>query len=156
MGNLEVSQEEVATYMMVDWAKVHERAKRFEEEVELSAEEMRRTLLFFLWSAAEWERRAQLHGFSSKCLPDDTTKGLRVYALRQSAMFHRLIKVFASDWHTCLQPKDLGSEWLAQYSDVIVVQKGWSKIPSVLPPTSAQPDVEPDDVVLLDLDEALE
>ena len=56
----EVSEKEIEEYMLVDWAKAHERAKRFEEEVELCVEEMRRTLLFFSWKASEWERRAEL------------------------------------------------------------------------------------------------
>ena len=54
MYNSEVSQEELESYMMVGWAKALKHAKCFEEEVELSVEEMQRTLLFFLWRAAEW------------------------------------------------------------------------------------------------------
>lgn len=154
-GDIEMSQEEVETYMMADWAKARERARRFEEEVELSEEEMRRTLLFFSWSAEEWERRAQLHGFSGKRLPDDVVEGLRAYALRRSAMFRELIKVFVSDWYACLEPKGLGSKWLSQYSGLIVIRKGRNYIPSIIP-TPTKPDAQPDDEVLADVDEALE
>jgi hypothetical protein len=152
----EALQEEVESYMLVDWARAQERAKRFEEEVELSVEEMRRTLLFFSWKAAEWKRLAQSDGYSSKGLSDEVIEGLRAYAFRRSAMFQELIKVFISDWAACLKPKGLGAELLAQYSDVIVVRKGWNRIPLIIPPTFAQPDAEPDDAVLSDLDEALE
>ena len=71
-------------------------------------------------------------------------------------MFQELIKIFVSDWFAALEPKGLGAEWLAQYSDIIVVRKGWNRIPSIIPPTPTQPDAEPDDAVLSDLDEALE
>ena len=156
MGNTEISEREIEVYVMGDWAKAHERAKRFEEEVELCMEEMRRTLLFFSWSAAEWEQRAQLGDLNGRPLSGDVVQGLQAYALRRSAMFRELIKVFVSDWYTCLEPKGLGAEWLAQYSDVIAARKGWNKIPSIIPPTPAQPDAEPDDAVLSDIDEALE
>lgn len=156
VDDLDVSQEEVENFMMVDWARAHERAKRFEEEVELSVEEMRRTLLFFSWNAGEWKQHAKLEGFGNEGLPDDIIEGLRAYAYRRSAMFQELIKVFVSDWSACLKPKTLGAEWLALYSDVIVVKKGWNRIPSVVPHTTVQPDIQPDDEVLSDLDEALE
>lgn len=55
----ELSEEELKDAMLADWARAHERAKRFEEEVELSVEEMRRTLLFFSWKASEWEGLAE-------------------------------------------------------------------------------------------------
>ena len=152
----DVSQEEIEGYMMVDWAKAHERAKRFEEEVKLSTAEMQRTLLFFSWKAKEWKRRAQLDGFGGKGLSDDVIEGLRAYALRQSEIFQELIKVFVSDWSTCLKPKSLGAEWLTLYSDVIVPQKARHNIPSIIPPSLVQPDAEPDDAVLSELDEVLE
>ena len=156
MDGIEVSQEEIESYMMVDWARAHERAKCFEEEVDLGAEEMCRTLRFFLWKAAEWKKRGELGGFIDKCLSDDVLQGLRAYALRQSAMYGRLIKIFISDWHPSLLPKGLGAEWLSEYSDIIVVRKGWNKIPSIIPSTSTGPDAEPDNMVLSELDEALD
>ena len=156
MDGIEVSQEEIKSYMMVDWARAHECAKRFEEEVDLGAEEMRRTLRFFSWKAAEWKKRGELGGFIDKCLSDDVLQGLRAYALRQSAVYGRLIKIFISNWHPSLLPKGLGAKWLSEYSDIIVVRKGWNKIPSIIPSTSTGPDAEPDDVVLSELDEALD
>ena len=147
MDDVEVSQEEVESYMMVDWAKAHERANRFEEEVELSAEEMRRTLAFFSWKSAEWKQRSRLDGFADKGLPGDIAEGLKAYALRRAAMFRELTKAFVSDWSPCLEPKGLGAEWLPLYSDLIHIRKGWNKIPSIIPPTPAPPDADPDDAV---------
>ena len=141
--------------MMVGWAKALKRAKCFEEEVELSVEEMRRTLLFFLWRAAEWTWHSQLDGFSGKGFLDDILEGLQTYTFRQSAMFQELIKVFVSDWLASLKPKGLGAEWLAQYLEFIVVWTGQNRVTSIIPPISPQPDAEPEDVILSDLDKAL-
>lgn len=149
-------EKEVENYMMVDWAKAQERAKRFEEEVELCVEEMRRTLLFFSWSAAEWEQRAEYRASADNPPPEDVLQGLRAYALRRSAMFREMIKVFVTDWSACLRPKGLGTEWLAQYSDFVAVKSGWNRIPSIIPLHLVQPDAEPDDAALSDLDDALE
>ena len=135
-----MSQKDIEGYVMVDWAKAHERVKRFEEEVKLCTEEMRRVLAFFSWSAAEWERRAQLHDLAGKYPSDEVLQGLRAYALRHSAMFLNLIQVFASDWHSCLGPKGLSTEWLTQYICTTTNQKGWNRIPSIIPPAPIQPD----------------
>ena len=156
MDNIEVSQEEIKSYMLLDWAKAHEQAKCFEEEVDLRVEEMRRTLHFFSWKATEWTKHGELGGFGDKCFSDDVIQGLRAYALCQSAMYRGLIKVFVSDWHPSLVPKGLGAEWLPEYSDLVVIWKGWNKIPSIILSTFTGPDAEPDNVVLLELDEALD
>lgn len=70
-------------------------------------------------------------------------------------MFQELIKVFVSDWLASLKPKGLGAEWLAQYLEFIVVWTGQNRVTSIIPPISPQPDAEPEDVILSDLDKAL-
>ena len=141
--------------MLVDWAKARERAKRFEEEVELCVEEMRRTLLFFSWKASEWERLAELRANSDPPPPEDILQGLRAYAHRQSAMFRDMVKVFVNDWHNCLQPKGLGVDWLSGYSDLIVPRKGWNRIPSIIPPALERGE-EVDSGMLSDQDDILD
>ena len=42
--------------MWTEWCKSTARAQRFEEEVEIVVEEMRRTLTFFEWTACAWEQ----------------------------------------------------------------------------------------------------
>ena len=152
----EISEQEIEAYVMVDWAKAHEHAKRFEEEVELCVEEMRRTLIFFSWSTEEWEQCANRCASCDKPPSDEVLQGLQAYALHQSALFREMAKVFVSNWYTCLEPKGLGAEWLAQYSNIITVKTGWNKIPSIIPPNLTQMDVEPDDASLSDPDEPSE
>ena len=149
-------EKEIEKYMLVDWAKAHERAKRFEEEVELGVEEMRRTLLFFAWKALEWEGYAELRAKSDKPPREDILQGLRAYAHRKAAMYREMVKVFVSDWYSCLHPKGLGTDWLQEYSDVIVSRKGWNRIPSIIPPTLEQCEAEVDPGMVSDQDDVLE
>lgn len=153
VNSINVSTEEVEEYMLVDWARAQERAKRFEEEVELCAEEMRRTLSFFSWSASEWDKRAEERANSKNPPSDNVLQGLRAYAHRRSAMFRDMIKVFVNDWHSSLQPKGLGGEWLARYSTLITPQRGRNTIPSIIP---LIPEDNFKDDILSDQDEPLE
>ena len=120
----QVSVQEMEDYIRVDWAKAQERAKRFEEEVELCTEEMRRTLAYFSWNALEWERRGEVRANGDNPPPDNVLQGLRAYASRQSAMFREMIKVFVNDWYRVLEPKGLGTDWLPGYSALITPQRG--------------------------------
>ena len=56
----EVRDEEVEEYVRVDWAKAQERTKCFEEEIALTVEDMRHTLVFFAWKVKEWECLTEL------------------------------------------------------------------------------------------------
>jgi hypothetical protein len=98
--------------LQVEWCKAQERAVRYEEEVQLVAEEMRRTTVFFLWLAREWESRAITPTVGS--LADDgiATAGIFAYAYKQVAVYHKMIEVFVTDWYECLENKLLGSPWL--------------------------------------------
>ena len=133
---VDVAEEEVEEYVRVDWAKAQERAKRFEEEIALTVEDMRRTLAFFTWKAEEWVRLAELRAKAPNKPADGVVQGLRAYACRQSNMYRALIKSFASTWHDCLHPKGLGGSWLPNYSEVIVPLKRWNKVPSIIPTPS--------------------
>jgi hypothetical protein len=148
--------KELEDYMRVDWARAQERAKRFEEEIELCTEEMRRTLLFFSWSASKWEKRAEDRANSNSPPSDNVIQGLRAYAYRRSSMFQGLVISFVDDWYSCLEPKGLASEWLAGYSALITPQKGRKVIPSIIPPIPNQDRNNAEDDILSDQDELLE
>lgn len=129
----DVADEEIEEYVRVDWAKAQERAKRFEEEIALTVEDMRRTLAFFAWKAEEWERVAELRANAPNRPTDEVVQGLQAYAYRQSNMYRALIKSFASYWYGSLRLKGLGGSWLPKYADIVVLQEGWNKIPSIIP-----------------------
>lgn len=141
----EVRDEEVEEYVRVDWTKAQERTKRFEEEIALTVEDMRRTLAFFAWKAKEWERLAELRANATNKPTDEVLQGLQAYAYQQLSMYHALIKSFVSTWHDCLHPKGLGGSWLSGYNDIIVPQKRWNKIPSIIPAVETGPEIDPGD-----------
>lgn len=107
--------EEVAVSIRAHWARCQARAERYEEEVQLTVEEMRRTLQFFKWKSARWliwcDTRA-----SSATPPDPQVEhGLRAYAHRQALTYSLLVTIFLHHWHEFLVEHSLGTEWLSLY-----------------------------------------
>jgi len=100
--------------LRVEWCKAQERAKRYEEELELVIEEMRRTLVTFEHNAREWEERA------ARPLPATldaaTVAGAAAYAHKQANIHRELIKVFINDWYEILEGQPLAASWLKNYS----------------------------------------
>ena len=48
-GSVSGDDQDLSSALQVEWCKAQERATRYEEEIELVVEEMRRTLVFFEW-----------------------------------------------------------------------------------------------------------
>jgi hypothetical protein len=109
-----INDPELKDVMRVEWCKAIARVERFEEEVELTVEEMRRTLLFFECTARNWERRGEAC-VGEPTMDEETTAGVRAYAARQAALYRRLVDIFINDWYACLDLKSLGSDWLPKY-----------------------------------------
>jgi len=99
--------------MRVEWCKAIARTERFQEEVELVVEEMKRTLLFFKWTAGQWEQLGEARG--SEKMDEGTRVGIKAYTTRKAALYHQLVEAFIQDWYECLQLKSLGSDWLSDY-----------------------------------------
>lgn len=99
----------------IEWCKAQERAKRYEEEVELVAEEMRRTLTTFEWNACEWERRATSPP-GSPVADDLVAAGITSYAYKQAYVHRKMISIFVNDWYKPLKDKSLGSPWLDKFA----------------------------------------
>ena len=108
------SGEEVAISIRAHWARCQARAERHEEEVELTLEEMRRTIEFFKWKSRWWltlkDARAK-----SEAPPDPQVQhGLSAYAHRQAAIYSSLATIYVDHWRTFLVDRSLGTEWLDQ------------------------------------------
>ncbi|KAJ7740757.1 hypothetical protein DFH07DRAFT_698699, partial [Mycena maculata] len=78
----------------VEWARAKARKNRWEEEVLLLQEEMRRTLRYLEWQAGWWEEHMDTKLDST---PEVRT-GARAYALKQAWMHRRLVAHFKSKW----------------------------------------------------------
>ena len=109
----------------VQWAKCQARAERYEEEVQLTVEEMGRTLRYFEWKRDWWS--SFVSGGSNVSGEFDTSSksnaplsagvqdGLRAYARRQSHVYNDLIASFVGHWRKYLLAHSLGAAWLDNY-----------------------------------------
>lgn len=82
--------------LRVEFLQSRARAKRWEEEVLLLREEMRRVLQFLLWSSHQWVSRVT--GAQSITREPALLDGLRIYAHKQSAITLRLESHFRFLW----------------------------------------------------------
>ena len=101
--------------LRVEWCKSQERAKRWEEEVELVVEEMRRTLATFEWNAQKWETLVTSPPPDYSTLDADTVAGITAYAHKQAATQREMIRSFFNHWYQVLKDRSLGSSWLSDY-----------------------------------------
>ena len=99
--------------LRVEWCKAQERAKCYEEEVELIIKEMRRTLVTFEVNAHEWEQQATSPSLST--LEATTATGAAAYAYKQADIQHKLVKIFVDDWHDILKEQPLAASWFSDY-----------------------------------------
>ncbi|TDL14069.1 hypothetical protein BD410DRAFT_687969, partial [Rickenella mellea] len=93
--------------MKIEWMKTRARAQRWDEEVSLVFEEMRRTLEFFEWRATFWEMQA---GRRTE-IGTDFISGLTAYAAKQAAGLRRLARRFATLWILFLKKSSFSAPW---------------------------------------------
>jgi hypothetical protein len=79
-----------------EWAKSRARADRWNEEVELVMEEMRRVLAFLEWKAAWWMKQGDTHLDVSPNIAD----GIRAYAAKQAHINRALGDSFRKRWNS--------------------------------------------------------
>ena len=102
--------------LRVEWCKAQERAKRYEEEVELVVEEMRRTLATLELNAREWDGRAASILNHVPTLGPVTANGAAAYAHKQADTQRGLVEVFLNDWYEILRDQPLAATWLSNYT----------------------------------------
>lgn len=109
-SNATSSQEQVTedyqAAMRIDWARTVARAERWEEEFELLAVEMVRTLTFLEWKALDWENA----GDRRTAVEGGLQHGLKAYAKKQAAVYRNLGTTFYSKWLAVLDRLDLNFE----------------------------------------------
>ncbi|KAK6997432.1 CxC2 domain-containing protein [Favolaschia claudopus] len=112
--------EEVIDALRVEWCKAFARTRRWQEEIVLLEEEMRRTVQYGVWMEAEWENRASARAVDSP----ELAEGLRAYAAEHAKRERRTRQKLTKDW-TVLRSK--AAAYLAGSHDVggsIVVEVG--------------------------------
>ena len=91
-----ISDPELKDIMHVKWCKVIAQVEWFEEEVGLTIEGIRRTLLFFECTVHDWECQGEAH-VGEPTMDEETTAGVRAYAARQATLYCQLVDVFVND-----------------------------------------------------------
>lgn len=81
--------------LRVEWAKAKSRADRWEEEVRLLDEEMRRVVVYYQWKADWW--RSQL-GFREEA-DEPMVEGLKAYAEEHATLALELANSFRAKWY---------------------------------------------------------
>ena len=107
-----ISPDEVNEDMRVEWAQCMARADRWEEEVVLLQEEMRRIVQYLEWRSRDWLSKA---GTRSDSVSPTVHSGLSAYAKKQSAVYHNLAVRFCQRWHSVLLSSSLPHAWAAKF-----------------------------------------
>ena len=102
--------------MRVEWAKVMARAARWNEELLIVQEELRRVLAFFSWKSSWWVDWAV-----RRMVKDDPAlvDGVRAYAYKQAAIWTRMAERCASFWLPVLEQHGIRPSWKAEYADIV-------------------------------------
>ncbi|KAJ7015908.1 hypothetical protein C8F04DRAFT_1284057 [Mycena alexandri] len=94
-GALDDEEARLHDSVRVEWARVHARKKRWEEEVMTLREEMRRVLRYLAWQSEWWHDHMAVRA-DVDCL--EIAAGLRAYALKQADLHDRLAAFFERKW----------------------------------------------------------
>ncbi|KAF9544440.1 hypothetical protein CPC08DRAFT_730279 [Agrocybe pediades] len=104
--------------MRVEWVKSRARTKRWQEEVLLIEEEMRRVLTYHRWKADWWTKRASLRVHQDEAI----TRGIRGYAHKQAATHMRMREHAACYWLNRLRHVGFEPSWAAEYHSVLTAR----------------------------------
>jgi hypothetical protein len=97
--------------------KSRARFLRWDEDVRLLLEEMRRVLVFLSWQAKWWS----LQGTHRSNVDGLLDEGLRAYAAKQASIRFKMAKSFAREWYPVLAAFgiDEGIRWPAEFVDAL-------------------------------------
>ncbi|KAJ7123215.1 hypothetical protein C8R43DRAFT_1135931 [Mycena crocata] len=93
-GALDDLDERRHESVRVEWVRARARKIRWEEEVLMLREEMKRVLRYLVWQAAWWRVRAGLR----TDLPEATAAGVHAYAMKQAHWHEELGQFFERKW----------------------------------------------------------
>lgn len=107
--------------LRVEWSKSQARKMRWEEEVQIIQEEMRRTIVYYEWKQQWW-----LEQNSRPATREDTIQhGISAYCQKQAHYCKCMAESFAVAWLPFLQSESIKSEWEHRYYQLI--SKGKSR-----------------------------
>jgi hypothetical protein len=111
-GTVNSDDEEFSDSMRVEWAKSRARMMRWEEELLIVQEEMRRVLVYLRWRAKWWRERSILRSHADSSM----ISGISGYAHKQAAICSQMAVRCASYWLARLKAKDIKPEWESDFT----------------------------------------
>jgi len=111
-GEEGASEDDVNELLRVEWTTSFARLERWNEEVELLQEEMRRVVAFLDWRSQDWLARVEAPRGD---LTPDIRSGVNAYAKKQAAVYRNLAASFAKLWYPTLVSHGLNHSWAAEY-----------------------------------------
>ncbi|KAJ7165262.1 hypothetical protein C8R46DRAFT_1220395 [Mycena filopes] len=93
-GGAGAGEEALHASVRVEWCRARARKLRWEEEVWLVREEMRRVVRYLDWQVQCWRDRVDARPDA----PRGVQAGVRAYALKQAVLYTRLASFFQAEW----------------------------------------------------------
>ena len=106
------SEQVLDDSLQVEWAKAQARKQRWEEEVLLVQEEMRRVVMYHEWKAGWWHSQAARRSD----VDASVVHGVMAYAEKQAYFCECLARSCVASWLPVLKGNGPAQDWEARYS----------------------------------------
>jgi hypothetical protein len=116
--------------LRVEWSKSQARKMRWEEEVQIIQEEMRRTIVYYEWKQ-QWWLEKNPHQMN---IEDTIHHGITAYSEKQAHYCKCMAESFAIAWLPFLQSEDIKPDWEHRYNQLVSGGKSRSTAPSYIDP----------------------
>jgi hypothetical protein len=110
--NTNRSEEVFDEGLRVEWSKSQARKMRWEEEVHIIQEEMRRTIVYYEWKQQWWLKQNPWPTTSE----DTIQHGILAYSQKQAHYCKCMAESFAMAWLPFLRSEGITPEWEHRYS----------------------------------------
>ena len=118
-SNLEISvnssEQVLDEGLRVEWSKSQARKMRWEEEVQIIQEEMRRTIVYYEWKQQWWIRQ----NLQPTTCGDAIQLGISAYAQKQAHYCKCMAESFARAWLPILRSEGIKPEWEDRYIQLV-------------------------------------
>ena len=111
--------------LRVEWSKSQARKMRWEEEVQIIQEEMRRTIVYYEWKEQWWLGQNP----EQTTIEDTIQHGISAYSQKQSHYCKCMARSFAMAWLPFLQSEGIKPEWEHRYDQFILGKNSGSTEP---------------------------
>jgi hypothetical protein len=112
--------------LRVEWSKSQARKMRWEEEVQIIHEEMRRTIVYYEWKQQWWLEKK----FQQTNSEDTIQHGITAYSEKQARYCKCMAESFAIAWLPFLQSEGIKPDWENKYKRLVSGGKSRSTAPS--------------------------